>query len=104
MSIRVGFDVGSDTIKTAIIKDGGLIEVLEIVSVQGQPMQKTVEILRKLAKSLGSNEIICGATGSGSGNLSNLIGAEKVHEPNALAAAIDKLHPEVRTVIEMGRE
>ena len=41
---------------------------------------------------------------AGASALRDLIGADAVHEPNALAAAIDRLYPEVRTVIEMGRE
>ncbi|MCE5198393.1 MAG: acyl-CoA dehydratase activase [Armatimonadota bacterium] len=104
MSARIGFDVGSDTVKTIIIRDDERIEPLDIVRIQGQPIQRIKEILEKVLTTNDESSVICGVTGSGAGTLKDLIGADAIHEPNALAAAIDKLYPEVRTIIEMGRE
>ncbi|MHB9036166.1 MAG: acyl-CoA dehydratase activase [Armatimonadota bacterium] len=104
MSIRIGFDVGSDTVKTIIIRGDDAIESLEIVRIQGQPICRVKEILQGILDSGTSGEAFMGATGGGAGTLRDLIGASPIHEPNALAAAIDRLYPEVRTIVEMGRE
>jgi len=104
MAVRVGFDVGSDTVKTVIIKNDGEFVVLPIASVQGQPLRRVEESLRKVKEIVGDNTVICGVTGGGAASLKELIGADSIHEPNALAAAFQRLYPEVRTVIEMGRE
>lgn len=104
MAIRVGFDVGSDTVKTVVLHEDGTIHTLEILRVQGQPVRRVMEALRQIADSYSEKRMLCGVTGTGAATLKNLLGVDAVHEPNALAAAIDKLYPEVRTVIEMGRE
>ena len=41
-------------------------------------------------------------TGSGGNALGALIGAKFVQEVNAVALAVEKLHPEVNSVIELG--
>src|SRR3954453_10090849 len=41
-------------------------------------------------------------TGSGRGALANLIGAKFVQEVTAVSLAVEKLHPEVNSVIELG--
>ena len=41
-------------------------------------------------------------TGSGGNALGTLIGAKFVQEVNAVALAVEKLHPEVNSVIELG--
>lgn len=104
MTVRVGLDVGSDTVKTVILRDDEAVESLDIVRVQGQPIRRVKEVLERVAEIISDNEVILGVTGTGASTLKNLIGADAVHEPVAIAAAIDKLYPEVRTVIEMGRE
>lgn len=102
--MRIGFDVGSDTIKAVVVFDDESIEVLEIVPVRGQPILRVKEMLQDIAARFGEPRAVCGFTGAGAAAMKELIRADAVHEPNALAAAIDQLYPEIRTVIEMGRE
>jgi predicted CoA-substrate-specific enzyme activase len=103
MVTRIGIDIGSDTVKTVILK-GDDIEILPILSVQGQPLRRVREALEAiLLKGVGP-KVVLGVTGAGARSLCELIGVDAVDEPSALAAAIDKLYPDVRTVIEMGRE
>ena len=45
MSIRVGLDVGSDTVKAVVIRDDDSIETLDILRVQGQPLRRVKEAL-----------------------------------------------------------
>ena len=41
-------------------------------------------------------------TGSGGGTLAELIGAKFVQEVTAVSLAVEKMHPEVYSVIELG--
>lgn len=104
MSIRLGLDIGSETVKSVLIREDQSIEVLDILRVLGQPLRRVKEIIEKVLDLTSHTEIICGVTGAGAPPVGELIGADVVHEPNALAASIGWLYPEVRTVIEMGRE
>ncbi|NLN75884.1 MAG: hypothetical protein GX139_06200 [Armatimonadetes bacterium] len=102
--IRIGFDIGSDSVKSIVISENGSIELLGITPIKGQPILRVKEMLEKITPQYGDKSVICGATGAGASTLRDLIGTDSVHEPNALATSIDKLYGEVRTVIEMGRE
>ncbi len=104
MAIRIGFDIGSDTVKAVLVRDDASIQPLDIISIQGQPIRRVKEALQQIRDMGIDDEVAFGVTGAGASVLSDLIGANNIHEPNALAAAIDQLYPEVRTVIEMGRE
>lgn len=109
MALRIGMDIGSDTVKTVIVGDGDTIQVLPVLSVQGQPLRRAKEALEdalKIAKeaSADGEPTILGITGAGASGISELLRADRIDEPNALAASIDRLYPDVRTVVEMGRE
>lgn len=104
MPERIGFDIGSDTVKAVVVLDDGSVEPQGIVPIKGRPMLRVKEMLADILEARGLRRGICGATGAGAVRLRELIGIDAIHEPNALAAALDALYPEVRTVIEMGRE
>ena len=104
MAGRIGFDIGSDTVKAVMLRGDGAPECIGIVPVKGQPMRRVMEMLEQIAESGVGAAVSCGVTGAGAATLQDIIGADAIHEPNALAEAINKLYPEVRTVIEMGRE
>lgn len=104
MPERIGFDVGSDTVKAVVVLDDGSVEPQGIVPIKGRPMLRVKEMLADILHARGQRRAICGATGAGASTLHEILGVDAVHEPNALAAALDALYPEVRTVVEMGRE
>ncbi|MFQ3549295.1 MAG: acyl-CoA dehydratase activase [Armatimonadota bacterium] len=105
MPIRIGLDIGSDTIKTIIYENNNIAETLDILKVEGKPVRKVKTALEKVLEYINNNEdVYCGITGSGASSIAKLIDADAIHEPNAIASAIDHFYPEVRTVIEMGRE
>ncbi len=116
----VGVDVGSTTVK-AVVMEVGTMEVG--ISEVGTSEVGTDRILwqdyqrhdahqaEKLLEFLQSMEVEVGIapgncrmfiTGSGGNALSTLIGAKFVQEVNAVALAVEKLHPEVNSVIELG--
>jgi len=71
--------------------------------IQGNPLQAAHEILVELESWLGA-EGITGllATGSGGRRVANLLGCGYENEFRALAKGVRCLHPEVRTIVEMG--
>jgi activator of 2-hydroxyglutaryl-CoA dehydratase len=66
--------------------------------------EKTLEFLVRLEADLGIRRETCRVfiTGSGGSALATLVGAKFVQEVTAVSLAVEKLHPEVHSVIELG--
>jgi predicted CoA-substrate-specific enzyme activase len=66
--------------------------------------EKLLEFLKRMEEEVGIAPHNCRIfiTGSGGGALANLIGAKFVQEVTAVSLAVEKLHPEVNSVIELG--
>ena len=103
--ILVGMDVGSTTVKAVAI-DPSTDQMIwsDYQRHETKQPEKTLEFLGRLEADLGINGDNCRMfiTGSGGGNLASLIGAKFVQEVTAVSLAVEKLHPEVHSVIELG--
>jgi predicted CoA-substrate-specific enzyme activase len=100
-----GLDVGSTTVKALVVEaEGGRILWQDYQRHDTRQAEKLLEFLERMESEAGINAGNCRAfiTGSGGGALAALIGARFVQEVNAVALAAEKLHPEVRSVIELG--
>ena len=66
--------------------------------------EKLLEFLRRMESAVGIAPGNCRVfiTGSGGNSLASLIGAKFVQEVNAVSLAVEKLHPEVNSVVELG--
>src|SRR6202035_5106421 len=66
--------------------------------------EKTLEFLRRMDKEVGINgrNTRMFMTGSGGGAIADQIGAKFVQEVTAVSLAVEKMHPEVYSVIELG--
>jgi len=101
----VGVDVGSTTVKAVVIEEGtDHILWRDYQRHDTRQPEKLLEFLDRMEAEVGvapgnSRMFI---TGSGGNALSNLIGAKFVQEVNAVSLAVEKLHPEVNSVIELG--
>ncbi|HUU55525.1 MAG TPA: BadF/BadG/BcrA/BcrD ATPase family protein, partial [Armatimonadota bacterium] len=100
--MRLGIDIGADTVKAVLVRDGA-IEELGRFPVPGKPLQRLQEILERV-RGEANGSVLLGLTGSGAPQVAELLRLDPVDESNAIAAACNLLHPEARTVIEMGRE
>src|ERR1700727_1803034 len=101
----VGLDVGSTTVK-AIVVDAATDKTIWQDYQRHETRQpgKVLEFLRRMEEDTGiapANTRIF-LTGSGGGTIAELLGAEFVQEVNAVSLAVEKLHPEVYSVIELG--
>jgi activator of 2-hydroxyglutaryl-CoA dehydratase/predicted nucleotide-binding protein (sugar kinase/HSP70/actin superfamily) len=101
----VGLDVGSTTVKAVAVD----IHTDDIVWCDYQrhetkQPEKTLEFLKRLETDLGVDGNNCRIfiTGSGGGTIAPHIGAKFVQEVTAVSLAVEKLHPEVNSVVELG--
>ena len=100
--VRLGIDIGADTVKAVLIM-ARATEDLGLVRVRGKPFQRVQEIIARVREA-GHPRVLLGLTGSAAPQVASLLGVEPVDESNAIAAACNLLSPQARTVIEMGRE
>jgi predicted CoA-substrate-specific enzyme activase len=100
-----GVDVGSTTVKAVVVEDGKTLWR----DYRRHNTKQAESVLEYLARM----ESECGFqpgrdrmffTGSGAGFLAPLVGAKLIQEVVAVAAAVEKLHPQVRFVSEIGGE
>src|ERR1700733_14598685 len=101
----VGLDVGSTTVK-AIVVDAATDKTIwqDYQRHETRQPEKVLEFLRRMEADTGispANTRIF-ITGSGGGTIAEMIGAKFVQEVHAVSLAVEKLHPEVYSVIELG--
>ena len=101
----VGVDVGSTTVK-AVAVDAASDEMLwsDYQRHETKQPEKTLEFLGRLEAELGiaRENTRLFITGSGGATIAPLVGAKFVQEVTAVSLAVEKLHPEVNSVIELG--
>ncbi len=103
MTVRAGVDIGSDTVKALLILPDGSVRRFPIRRVQGRPLLRAREMFEQLLQE-GFDTLPLALTGSGGVSVAKAIGATPVDEPVALTTAVNRFYPQVRTLIEMGRE
>ena len=101
----VGMDVGSTTVKAVVVNT----ETDEMIWQDYQrhetkQPEKLLEFLKRMQEEVGiaPHNARIFITGSGGGALANLVGAKFVQEVTAVSLAVEKMHPEVNSVIELG--
>ncbi len=101
----VGLDVGSTTVK-AVVVDAASDKVLwqDYQRHETKQPEKTLEFLKRMEAEVGINRhnTRMFLTGSGGTAIADQIGAKFVQEVTAVSLAVEKLHPEVYSVIELG--
>ena len=101
----VGLDVGSTTVK-AVVVEAASDQVLwqDYQRHETKQPEKTLEFLKRMEAEAGitPHNTRMFMTGSGGGAIGDQIGAKFVQEVTAVSLAVEKLHPEVYSVIELG--
>ena len=101
----IGMDVGSTTVK-AVAVDAATDEIVwsDYQRHETKQPEKTLEFLRRLESDLRIDADNCRMffTGSGGGAIAPLVGGKFVQEVTAVSLAVEKLHPEVNSVVELG--
>jgi len=103
--LTVGLDVGSTTVKAAV-SDGGSVRWRDYKRHETKQAEMVLEFLGRIegecGLTAGRDRIFL--TGSGAGMLASRVGGKTVQEVVAVAAAVEKLHPDVNFVSEIGGE
>src|SRR5262245_3678436 len=105
LKYMVGLDVGSTTVKAVAMETGaGAIVWQDYQRHETKQPEKVLEFLERMESEVPITAGNCRifVTGSGGGGLAELIGAKFVQEVTAVSLAVEKLHPEVNSVIELG--
>jgi predicted CoA-substrate-specific enzyme activase len=101
----LGIDVGSTTVKGVLLTDGK-VAWRDYQRHHTRQAEKVLGFLQQLEESgllVPARDTIA-FTGSGAGLIAPLVGARQVQEVVAVAAAVQRLHPPVRFVSEIGGE
>ncbi|MEI6503209.1 MAG: BadF/BadG/BcrA/BcrD ATPase family protein, partial [Armatimonadota bacterium] len=103
--VFAGIDVGSVSVDLVVADKAGHILKAEYLRHKGHPMRVAADALQSVLDDFGADNVAgLAATGNGGRMVASLMGASFINEVVAQAAATAKLHPEVRTVIEIGGE
>src|SRR5262249_57131474 len=101
----VGVDVGSTTVKAVVVEDGK-VGWQDYQRHNTRQAEKVVEFLGRMEAEAGftpgRDRVFF--TGSGAGFLAPLVGGKLIQEVVAVAACVERLHPDVRFVSEIGGE
>lgn len=101
----LGLDLGSVSIKAVVMNEKK--EVLEdhYVRSHGQPIETVLIILKDIINRIPINDVEgIAVTGSGGKLLAEILDISFINEVVAQSTATSVLHPEVRTIIEIGGE
>ena len=99
----LGIDVGSISINIAVINDSREVLKDYYVRIEGEPLRKAYETLKDAIKLYPKIDGMA-ATGSGGKLISKILDIPFVNEIVAQTSSTSLLHPEVRTIIEIGGE
>lgn len=105
-NLIIGLDVGSTTVKATVV-DPETLEILwsDYQRHETQQPEKVLEFLVRIGNAFNDipqERIRIFLTGSGAAPLSEPLGAKFVQEVNAVTLAVEKLNPDVGSVIELG--
>ncbi|WP_372619240.1 BadF/BadG/BcrA/BcrD ATPase family protein [Falsiroseomonas sp.] len=101
----VGMDVGSTTVKAVLVEDGRVLWQ-DYQRHNTRQAEKVLDFLGRMQAEAGltPGEGRIFFTGSGAGLIAPLVGGKFIQEVVAVAAAVEKLHPDVLFVSEIGGE
>ncbi len=105
-SFYIGIDVGSTTVKLVLVDaDSMAIRWHAYQRHEGQQIPKLLELLQQLEldfPALTLDVVPAYITGSGGAPLAEPLGARFIQEVNAVTLAVEHLHPDVHSVVELG--
>jgi predicted CoA-substrate-specific enzyme activase len=102
-AIGLGIDVGSTTVKLAVVDPAGRLLAHRYVRANGQPRETLLGTSRLLDERFpGARVVAAGLTGSGGAAVARIVGGIHTNELVSQTRAVGLFHPEARTVIEIG--
>jgi len=101
----LGIDVGSVSANTVILDNNRMVAEEYYTRTKGQPLRTVKSILEEILGRIPQESFrAISLTGTGGKLLAELLDGQFVNEIMAQAKAVSFLHPEVRTIIDVGGE
>ncbi|MBU0513350.1 MAG: CoA activase [Proteobacteria bacterium] len=102
-AFRLGIDVGSVSINTVLIDQGGRVVFEDYTRTQGRPLAAVADVLDRLP--IEADRIIgVAVTGVGGQRVAELLGGKFVNEVIALTRGAAHVYPLAATIIDLGGE
>lgn len=99
----LGIDVGSTTVKLAVVKDGRLVYSC-YERHQSKVRNKVIELIGKLSDVIGDDTLKVAISGSAGMGLANAVGVPFIQEVVATGETVKTFAPDTDVVIELGGE
>ena len=96
-----GIDVGSTTVKGVLLSREGELLFSSYERHEARQSEKVLQLLERM-ESIAGKDFELFLTGSGGADIAKALGVKFVQEVNAVTLAVEKLHPEVNSVVELG--
>ena len=104
MSLRVGIDIGSTTVKVVVLDEQNKLLFRSYERHFSQTRERALETLNSISDMLSGQRVKVTITGSAGLGVANAAGIDFVQEVYATAAAVNTYIPDTDAVIELGGE
>ncbi len=104
MSLRIGIDVGSTTVKVVVLDESAQLLFRSYERHYSKTRERAAETLRFLLNKLAGQSVKLAVTGSAGLGMAKAAGLDFVQEVYATAAAVNQYIPDTDAVIELGGE
>ncbi len=104
MSLRIGIDIGSTTVKVVVLDEHNKLLFRSYERHYSKARERAAEILRSIGGMLSGKEVRLVVTGSAGLGVAKASGLDFVQEVYATAAAVNTYIPHTDAVIELGGE
>ncbi|MCI8539611.1 MAG: 2-hydroxyglutaryl-CoA dehydratase [Oscillospiraceae bacterium] len=104
MSLRIGIDIGSTTVKVVVLDEGNHLLFRSYERHFSKVREKACEILHRISSQLQGRDVKLVITGSAGLGVAKASGVDFVQEVYATAAAVREYCPGTDAVIELGGE
>ncbi|WOO86399.1 acyl-CoA dehydratase activase [Mollicutes bacterium LVI A0039] len=101
---KVGLDVGSTTVKLAVLDAANKVIMSNYVRHKSKLREATGALINQVAERLGNVDVVLAVTGSGGLGISKWLGIEYVQEVIAGCEAIQTFYPQTDVIVELGGE
>ena len=104
MSLRIGIDIGSTTVKVVVLDEQNKLLFRSYERHYSKARERSVETLRSIRDKLAGQQVRMVITGSAGLGVAKAAGIDFVQEVYATAAAVNQYIPGTDAVIELGGE
>ncbi len=103
--LYVGLDIGSVSVNVVVMDDADSILHERYIRHKGHPMRVAADAVAEIIDKYGADTIAgLATTGTGGRIVADVLGGNFVNEVVAQAVATGRLHPHIKTVVEIGGE